>query len=492
VLTNVFPAPKRRLPGEQTPSTRGPSKLNDQVLKETMAQVFGDKLRKSMFGVAKQLAQTKSATQDFVKLNEKLSKFQQETLSIRRIWRGFFNDVDLAGRFPEGASYATVGKGHNVVEEWKQYVRSNFEDLVDTTRQYYTSILGSSDKKLAEFSEPDRTRAVNTTLASILRTDIDTEHQNLFLKKCETTSIMLSDMKSELCSLLQYLILQAARRGIEVVGSSNNTTYQFGKNDRDKESNFNVNQLLPEYAVRHTQYLVDRESIPIAPLPLVDTKATNFKDLLNMFRRDHLESLYTHFLAAKKKASPVERNEGQSSNQRSASDHALWQQLSVDMSSLQSVECPGLSQTVNTSIESISTNMDNMYKGNLFSKSLDRLLLVCLRTNLAPKREERYFELLKRQRSKPKKQPDVTNNINRIRQLLHKENKNLTKCYRKLEDCASVSADSEAWNERISSAKARISNLVRELDLAKSRKRLSSITEGKPASIKMVNIEKNN
>ncbi|CAO3685791.1 unnamed protein product [Umbelopsis ramanniana] len=121
--------------------------------------------------------------------------------------------------------------------------------------------------------------------------------------------------------------------------------------------------------------------------------------------------------------------------------------------------------------------MDNMWKGNLFSKSLDRLLLVCLRTNLAPKREERYFELLKRQRSKPKKQPDATNNINRIRQLIHKENKNLIECFRKLEDCASVSADSKAWNERISSAKARVSNLVRELELAKSRKRLSSLTE---------------
>jgi hypothetical protein len=154
------------------------------------------------------------------------------------------------------------------------------------------------------------------------------------------------------------------------------------------------------------------------------------------------------------------------------------------MNDFRSVEFPGLSQTVNTSIETISTNMDNMWKGNLFSKSLDRLLLLCLRTNLAPKREELYFELLKRQRSKPKKQPDATNNINRIRQLLHKENKNLTKCFRKLEDCTSVSADSEAWTERISLAKARISILVRELELAKSRKRLSSLTEGKPASIK--------
>ncbi|CAO3694393.1 unnamed protein product [Umbelopsis ramanniana] len=248
LLTDVFPAPKRRLPGEVNPSTRAPSKLNDQVLKETMDQVFGDKLRKSMFGVAKQLAQTKSATQDFVKLNEKLSKFQQETLSIRRIWPGFFNDVDLAGGFPDGASYATVGREHNVVEEWKQYVRGNFEDLLDTTRKYYTSILGSSDEKPSEFSEPQRIRAVNTTLANILRTDIDTEHQNLFLKKCEATSIMLSDMKSGLCSLLQYLTLQAARRGIEVVGSSNNTTYQFGKSDGDKESNFNINQLLPDHA----------------------------------------------------------------------------------------------------------------------------------------------------------------------------------------------------------------------------------------------------
>jgi hypothetical protein len=114
--------------------------------------------------------------------------------------------------------------------------------------------------------------------------------------------------------MLQFLILQVARRGIEVVGSSNNTTYQFG--NKDKKSNFNVNELLPEYAVRHTQYLVDREFIPIAPLPVVDTKASNFQDLLNMFGRDHLESMYSHFLTAERNESTVRGNERRSRNKK--------------------------------------------------------------------------------------------------------------------------------------------------------------------------------
>ena len=53
----------------------------------------------------------------------------------------------------------------------------------------------------------------------------------------------------------------------------------------------------PEYAVRLAQYLVDSKFIPIAPLPVVNPKASNFKDLLNMFIRDYLESIYSHFLA---------------------------------------------------------------------------------------------------------------------------------------------------------------------------------------------------
>jgi hypothetical protein len=69
--------------------------------------------------------------------------------------------------------------------------------------------------------------------------------------------------------------------------------------------------------------------------------------------------MYSHFLAAERNASPVEGDEGQSKNIKNATEHALWRQLSVDMSSFQSVECPGHSQTVNSSIETISTNMDN-------------------------------------------------------------------------------------------------------------------------------------
>jgi hypothetical protein len=41
-----------------------------------------------------------------------------------------------------------------------------------------------------------------------------------------------------------------------------------------------------------------------------------------------------HFLAIERNASPVEGDEGQSSNQKNASEHALWQQLSVETSFL--------------------------------------------------------------------------------------------------------------------------------------------------------------
>ncbi|CAO3693175.1 unnamed protein product [Umbelopsis ramanniana] len=43
---------------------------------------------------------------------------------------------------------------------------------------------------------------------------------------------------------------------------------------------------------------------------------------------------------------------------------------------------------------------------------------------------------------------NTINSINKIRQLLHKEKKNLAKCFRELEDCASVSANSESLERK--------------------------------------------
>lgn len=57
----------------------------------------------------------------------------------------------------------------------------------------------------------------------------------------------------------------------------------------------------PNYTVRHMHYLVNTKSHLLHPLPVVDSRANNFEDLLNMFRRDYLESIYIHFLVCERR-----------------------------------------------------------------------------------------------------------------------------------------------------------------------------------------------
>ena len=63
-----------------------------------------------------------------------------------------------------------------------------------------------------------------------------------------------------------------------------------------------------------------------------------------------------------------------------------------------------------------------MWNGKLFSKSLDRLLLVCLRTSLAPKREAKYIELIqkKKQEKRNDLQHEATVSVDSIRQAVRR------------------------------------------------------------------------
>jgi hypothetical protein len=72
-----------------------------------------------------------------------------------------------------------------------------------------------------------------------------------------------------------------------------------------------------------------------------------------------------------------------------------------------------------------------MWAGNLFQRSLDRLLLICLRTHLAPKREDNYMTLVKRkveEAKKAKQERQKTPSRGSLWQKIRKEKKYLNKC----------------------------------------------------------------
>ena len=78
--------------------------------------------------------------------------------------------------------------------------------------------------------------------------------------------------------------------------------------------------------------------------------------------------------------------------------------------------------------------MKNMWNGKLYSKSLDRLQLVYLRTSLAPKDEAKYIELIQKKKQEKRNgyQHEATVSVDSIRQVVRRSIKNVKKMQRKL------------------------------------------------------------
>lgn len=105
-------------------------------------------------------------------------------------------------------------------------------------------------------------------------------------------------------------------------------------------------------------------------------------DLAKLFQPVHIEDIFAKYLSPSK-------------NQRQ-SKHLLWESLKIENFPLQPSQTMGLSYTVNCAVQALAVNISNIWKGNIFNRSLDRLLLVYFRTFLAPKREAANMELVHR------------------------------------------------------------------------------------------------
>lgn len=67
--------------------------------------------------------------------------------------------------------------------------------------------------------------------------------------------------------------------------------------------------------------------------------------------------------------------------------HPLWTQLQLPHTNIERFRAPRLSLIIIAALGQLAANVENLRSRNVFERSLDRLLLVCLRTKLAPKRE---------------------------------------------------------------------------------------------------------
>jgi hypothetical protein len=91
----------------------------------------------------------------------------------------------------------------------------------------------------------------------------------------------------------------------------------------------------------------------------------------------------------------------------------------------------GLSQTLKAARAMYSTNLSNIWKGTIFGRCLDRLILIYLRLHLAPRREKRYMDLVHRksnEKKQEKEQKAETVDRAATRQILRRESKYSKTC----------------------------------------------------------------
>lgn len=121
------------------------------------------------------------------------------------------------------------------------------------------------------------------------------------------------------------------------------------------------------------------------------------RDVQNLFSYHHLSYIYSRCL------SPY------GAHKKSNEDHPLWSELADELDAQPGLDClqqgwtdgdphpmAGLSTTFCDYRVELATNFKVLWEGSLYYKAVDFLLRFSLRFNLAPIREMRYFERVRR------------------------------------------------------------------------------------------------
>ncbi|KAK3836849.1 MAG: hypothetical protein J3R72DRAFT_449917 [Linnemannia gamsii] len=148
-------------------------------------------------------------------------------------------------------------------------------------------------------------------------------------------------------------------------------------------------------------------TIPVARLPgtledLVNSTPKGMddrwtRDVQDLFSYHHLSYIYSRYLSPR------------GAHKKSDEDHPLWSELADELDARPGLDCleqgwtdgdphpmAGLSTTFCDYRVELATNFNVLWEGNLYYKALDFLLWFSLRFNLAPGREMRYFERVRR------------------------------------------------------------------------------------------------
>ena len=123
-------------------------------------------------------------------------------------------------------------------------------------------------------------------------------------------------------------------------------------------------------------------------------------DLAHFLSQDHLQFMYARFLGPRREHID---DEGSTTKSQPAGDesavrgqHDVWSKaVEIVKQGSSKIEIPrslqGMSTTNNEHVRLLSTAVSNLWTGAIYKKSLDYLLRILLRLQLAPERENKYW-----------------------------------------------------------------------------------------------------
>ncbi|KAF9345298.1 hypothetical protein BGX34_004872, partial [Mortierella sp. NVP85] len=231
-------------------------------------------------------------------------------------------------------------------------------------------------------------RCCTATLKQILHPDLvnDPESLSRILELLEQQQEAATDVEDQMYTLAHKAILMIASGALC---------------SEDPEP-FDLTGLLPEwFQMEESSRLVQVAPLPDGQQEQIEEAVTNNRkdELVNLLSQNHLSAMFTHFSPT---SSTTDASSSSSSPPKprieamSTATTSLWQQLSQKIAS--SSECApvrgreGMTHTINAHIKQCATMIENLWQGNIYSKSLDYLLRFLLRLWLAPDRERKNKE----------------------------------------------------------------------------------------------------
>jgi hypothetical protein len=346
---------------------------------------------------------------------EKLEGLQSDFLEKSRVPRGLFDLANQLGGLPSFTIQKHLGHSHQVLELWKTYIINHFDEITSNAYHRYEEFHRAALNSNPSFPDEERSRTFRVMLSAILRPDLPETTKQTFINHIKEAAMVMTDLKADLYSLVHMVMVEYARRGFTVQAN----TETIALNSPQFSARLDIAELLPVTWHLHKETLVDGKFIPVAPIPNNLPKINKKSDISGLFDSNHLQWLYTnHFSSATR------------SNPTSAEKHPIWSELKV--LGLETSPTSGLSMTTVSSVHQAAESVIRMWSGNIFSKSLDRLLLVCLRKHLAPKKERAKLDRKKEKTDQVQENQNVKHrNRDALWQAIRKEKKLIEKYERK-------------------------------------------------------------